>query len=106
MTDPAPAPYEPTPYAAPYGQAKTNTLAIIALILGFVIPPGGIIVGHIALGQIKKTGEAGRGLALAGTILGYVLTIGGILYAIGTVIFVLLALSAGAGDYPSTGYGY
>ncbi len=30
----------------------------------------GIICGHIALGQIRRTGEAGHGLALAGTVLG------------------------------------
>ena len=35
---------------------------------------GGIIAGHIALGQIKRTGEGGRGMALAGSIIGYVYT--------------------------------
>ena len=65
----------PTPYTAPAAPAgKTNTLAIIALIGAFVFPLAGIICGHIALGQIKKTGEAGQGLALWGTILGYVFT--------------------------------
>ncbi len=52
----------------------TNTLAIVALILGFVVPLGGIICGHLALGQIKRTGESGHGLAMAGTVIGYVLT--------------------------------
>ncbi len=102
---PAAAPYQATPYAAASGpQAKTNTLAVVALVLGFLLPLGGIIVGHIALGQIKKTGEAGRGLALAGTVLGYVLTIGGILFGIGFVILGIIA-SANA-PYDAYNYNY
>lgn len=30
-----------------------------------------MIFGHIALSQIKRTGQHGRGMALGGTILGY-----------------------------------
>ena len=63
---------EATP--APAAGRPTNTLAIIALIAAFIVPLAGIVVGHIALGQIKKTGENGHGLALAGTVLGYVFT--------------------------------
>lgn len=82
---------EPTPYTAPATGAgrPTNTLAIVALILGIVVPVAGIVVGHIALSQIKKTGEAGHGLALAGTVIGYVLTV---LYLILIVIGILLPL--------------
>ncbi|CAB4555799.1 unannotated protein [freshwater metagenome] len=53
--------------------AKTNVLAIVSLvtsILGFSLV--GIITGHIGLSQIKKTGEAGSGLAIAGLVIGYV----------------------------------
>ena len=64
-------------YPAP---AKTNTLAIVSLvsaIVGFVLIPFipsvvAVITGHMSLGQVKKTGEQGRGLALAGTIVGWV----------------------------------
>jgi hypothetical protein len=97
MTDPiAPEPTPaPLPPAAPayapvaVGQ-KTNTLAIVALILGIVVPIGGIIVGPIALGQIKRTGEGGRGLALAGLIIGIVIT------AIYVISFVLIGIAAAA----------
>lgn len=65
-----------------------NVLSIVALIGAFVVPLVGIICGHIALSQIKKTGEQGRGLALWGTILGYVFTIG--------YILLLVALIGGA----------
>ncbi|HEV7848511.1 MAG TPA: DUF4190 domain-containing protein [Mycetocola sp.] len=53
---------------------KTNVLAIVALILGIIIPIGGIICGPIALSQIKRTGESGKGLAKAGLIIGIVIT--------------------------------
>ena len=59
----------PPAYATAPAAGKTNTLAIVALILGIVVPLGGIIVGPIALGQIKRTGESGRGLAIAGIII-------------------------------------
>lgn len=65
-------PYPPQ-YGQPYATGpRTNTLAIIALIAAFAVPPAGIICGHIALRQIKTTGEAGHGLALSGVIIGYV----------------------------------
>jgi hypothetical protein len=37
-----------------------------------VFAPAAIVTGHIARGQIRRTGEAGGGLALAGLIIGYV----------------------------------
>lgn len=88
MTDPT--------YAAPApGPARpTNTLAIIALIAAFVFPIAGIVVGHLALSQIKKTGEAGHGLALWGTILGYVFTALYILIIIISVVVPLLLLGS------------
>jgi uncharacterized membrane protein len=75
--------------------APTNTLAIVALILGFVVPLGGIICGHIALGQIKRTGENGHGLALAGTIIGYVLTGLTILFVVIYVIVIAAVVGSG-----------
>ncbi|QJU55349.1 DUF4190 domain-containing protein [Herbiconiux sp. KACC 21604] len=72
-----PVPPMPTGPAAPQyyapAPAKTNTLGIITLVLGvlgFGLVP--VITGHIALNQIKRTHEDGRGITLAGLILGYV----------------------------------
>jgi hypothetical protein len=100
-----PAPPAPQPYAQqqPYGGVayqpgmgpKTNTLSIVALILAFFVPLGGIICGHIALNQIKKTGEAGHGLALAGTVIGYVLFGLGLLFGIFYIIFFAALFSSG-----------
>ena len=69
---PQPQPQAQQPYSAQPAGPKTNVLAIIALIGGFVIPLAGIIVGFIALNQIKTTGEAGRGLAIGGIVVGFV----------------------------------
>ncbi len=38
----------------------------------------GIIFGFVALSQIKRTGQNGRGLAIAGIVIGAVVLVGGI----------------------------
>ena len=57
----------------------TNALAISSLvcgIIGWIIPILfallAIIFGHVARNQIKRNGQGGAGLALAGLILGYI----------------------------------
>lgn len=62
------------PVQGPYGgpvAPRTNTLSIVALVTGFFCSIAAVITGHLALGQIKRTGEDGRGLAVAGLVLGY-----------------------------------
>lgn len=49
----------------------TNGMAIASLVLAFVCTPLAVVFGHIALSQINRTGEGGRGLAIAGLCLGY-----------------------------------
>ena len=93
-----PAPQPPQGPVAP----PTNTLAIIALILGFVCAPAAIVTGHIALGKIKRSGESGRGLALAGTILGYVFTG---LAVIGTAIALIISATLGVAAVSAAGAG-
>ncbi|MGV9870583.1 DUF4190 domain-containing protein, partial [Rhodococcus koreensis] len=58
----------PVPPPPPVG--KTNRIAILSLILG-IVGPLGIVFGHVSLSQIKRSGERGEALALAGLILGY-----------------------------------
>jgi hypothetical protein len=60
-----PAPTEPA------AARKTNVLAIVSLVSAFFVSLVAIICGHIALSQIKRRGESGRGLAIAGLIIGY-----------------------------------
>lgn len=85
-------------------QARTNVLGIITLVLGvlgFGLVP--VITGHIALNQIKRTGEDGRGLTLAGLILGYVTLAGWLIVAF---FWVAVAGLAVIGAAAGSGYGY
>ena len=59
----------PPPYS-PQTRSSTNVLAIIALVGSFFIGLVGVICGAISLAQIKRTGEKGRGLAIAGIAVG------------------------------------
>jgi peptidyl-prolyl cis-trans isomerase B (cyclophilin B) len=72
-----PGPYGGYPgYPAYYPPPQeTNVLAVVALVGALCLPPVGIVAGHIALAQIKRTGADGRGLAIAGLVLGYVFTV-------------------------------
>lgn len=96
-------PYSGQPYSAqPYVQQPyvvtqsrgTNTMAILALIFGIVVPLLGIIFGHVAKSQIKNTGEDGDGLATAGLIIGYIHM--GLWVAGCCVYFVFIAAIFGA----------
>jgi hypothetical protein len=54
-------------------EQRTNTFAIVSLVTGVLgMSVLAIVFGHIARSQIRRTGENGNGLALAGLILGYV----------------------------------
>ncbi|MEN2741087.1 DUF4190 domain-containing protein [Microbacterium sp. X-17] len=84
----------PPPVYTPYPTGpRTNPLAIVSLISSlvglFIIPIiasiVGVITGHISLSQIKKTGENGHGMALAGVIIGWV-SLG--LWVIGIIVLI------------------
>lgn len=96
MTDQPPPAYlaAPPPPPAPPAAAKTNTLAIVSLVTAFFVSLAAIICGHIALSQIKRTGQSGRGLAIAGLILGYLGLVGGIIVAALLITFSLTTGSA------------
>jgi hypothetical protein len=66
-----------------------NTLAVVSIAsaisgIGALIA---VITGHVSLAQIKRSGESGRALAIAGTVLGY-------LHLAGWIIFGILAVVA------------
>ncbi|CAN5300610.1 hypothetical protein BH09ACT6_BH09ACT6_27550 [soil metagenome] len=97
MSMQAPPPVPPTPQFAPAlvqppASEKYNVLAIVSLVSAFLVSLVAVVTGHIALSQIKKSGEKGRGLAIAGLILGYLGILAGIVAAI--VLVVLLATGA------------
>jgi hypothetical protein len=89
-----PSPAAPAMAAA---SARTNGLAIASLACGlaqFAFGPlatiPAIVLGHMARSQIRRTGEQGAGLALAGLVLGWGAVILGIV-----LIAVGLAIAAG-----------
>jgi Domain of unknown function (DUF4190) len=99
---PPPA-YPPPGYGPPgYPPAgwgrPTNTVAILALVMAFVFAPAGLILGIVARKQIRETGEDGDGLALAGII------VGGIVTAI-FVFFIVLWIIAFAAFADSGSFG-
>lgn len=100
--------YAQGPYAqGPYGQppyqtwnqgyspfnhpAPVNGLAIAALVLGILcfLPGVGLVLGLIALSQIRKRGERGKGLAIGGSVLS----------TIGLALWVLALATGGASDF-------
>lgn len=81
---PPPGPGYPPPQAA----VGTNGMAIASLVcslLGWICVIGpilGLIFGFIALGQIRRTGQGGRGIAIAGIVIGVVAIVLGIVVGI------------------------
>jgi len=77
----------------PFPQApKTNTLAIVSFVSAFFIGVLAIVTGVLALAQIRARGEAGRGLALAGIIIGSVSTL---FTALAVVLAIVVATTMG-----------
>jgi hypothetical protein len=86
------APPPPPGAAAAYRPRGTNGLAVAALVLGllgFGLLP--VIFGHVALAQIRRTGDAGSGMAIAGLVLGYLV----LASLVVTVVIVLIAVGGG-----------
>lgn len=94
---PPPPPVAPPPAtpsgawsAAPPVQQRTNGFAVASLVLGIlfcglVTAILSVIFGNVALGQIERSngGQKGRGLAIAGIVLGWV----------GIVLLVIMAFT-------------
>ena len=54
-------------------QPPLNTFAVLAPIFGILVPPAGVAFGHLALPQIKRTGERGWLAAVCGLVIGYLM---------------------------------
>ena len=76
-----------TPYTP--ASDRYNILAIIGFIASFFVSVVGIVLGFIALSQIKRTGEKGRGLAIAAIVIGFAALILGVIA--GVLFFAALA---------------
>ncbi|MGI5292351.1 DUF4190 domain-containing protein [Nonomuraea polychroma] len=97
--------YGYNPYGPPQQPRSTNGMAVASLVLGIIglifcgvtsIP--GVILGHVAMNKIKRTGEEGQGMAVAGLVTSYITVV---LWALCWLVFgglwlSLLGLSAAA----------
>jgi hypothetical protein len=87
------------PIAAP---PPTNTMAIVSLVLSLVglacglAAPVGAILGHVARRQIRERGENGAGMALAGIIVGWIVTGLYLIYVAFLIVFVIYAAKNGS----------
>jgi hypothetical protein len=87
VTPPAPPPAPPARPTFVRASSPTNGLAIASLVLGLLWMGWtgsvlAVVFGHIAMGQIARSGQSGRGIALAGLVLGYI--------GLATLVFALL----------------
>lgn len=91
---PAAVPSEPQPSAS-----SVSVLAVLSIGLVWANSIAGILLGHLALAQIRRTGERGRELALAGLIVGYILTALGMMLFVTWLVFMFAVVTqAGPGQ--------
>jgi len=92
---PLPPQQQPQYAAAPPAQPGYNTMAIVGFILAFFVSIVGAVLGFVALSQIKRTGEQGRGLAIAAVIIGLV----EVVLTIILTIIIIASLGVAAANY-------
>ncbi|WND35351.1 DUF4190 domain-containing protein [Streptomyces sp. BB1-1-1] len=90
-------PQQPYPggWGQPYGayprQPPVNGVAIAAFVLGVLcfVPAVGLVLGLIALAQIRRRGERGKGFAVAGSVLS----------SVGLALWVVSLSTGAAGEF-------
>lgn len=105
MSEQYPAPYDQQPTGAG-PEAKTNTLAIVGFVASFLVNIVGIIVSAIALKQIKQSGEKGRGLAIAGLVIGSLSLLVGLIIGILMIVGIVNAAQNGTITSSTTSYSF
>ncbi|NVN50069.1 peptidylprolyl isomerase [Mycolicibacterium hippocampi] len=68
----------------------TNSLAIASLVCAFLFAPLGVLFGHMSLSQIKRSGEDGRGLAIAGLVIGYLVIVFTVVVVVVSAVFLVV----------------
>jgi hypothetical protein len=89
---PAPPPQEIVRPVFVRSRAPTNGFAIASLVIGalwmwWIGSVLAVVFGHVALNQIERTGQSGRGMAIAGLVLGYL--------GVATMLFAMLVVAFG-----------
>jgi hypothetical protein len=97
---PVPGMYYPPPYGYPIVERRMNGLAIASFVLGlFCIAWIGsilaVIFGHVALGQISRSRDTGRGLAIAGLVLGYI----GLVFLLFYIVLRVMIANPGSSSF-------
>jgi hypothetical protein len=90
--------YPPFPMAPEYGpKPEVNGLAISSLVLGLMMClwPAALVLGITALVKMRRRPQRGRGLAIAGTVLGMVGMFGTVFGIAAGAIHARLATSSG-----------
>ena len=95
---PKPVPVPPAFRPVPLGPPRTNAYAVASLVCGIAgtmiglpaVPA--VVLGHMARRRIRATGEQGDGLAVAGLVLGYVVT--GLMLAFAALLVFVVVLAA------------
>ncbi len=110
---PPPPGYGQVPGAGPGGAPRTNTKAVVALVIGVLSPILGlccflfglagiaaIVVGRQARTEIAGSGgtQSGEGMAKAGVILGAIGTVIGLL----SIVWVVIVFTTGNGSFTFT----
>ncbi|MCX2750468.1 thioredoxin domain-containing protein [Arthrobacter sp. MI7-26] len=98
-----PSPWPDPRQGYPPPSLRTEPLAIASLVCSFVISLLGIIFGHIALARIRRSGDGGRGLAVAGLVIGYAGLAAGTLAAVLALTLVSTGLTMTAGQWIGSG---
>lgn len=112
QTEPTPAPTSPPPTAPPpYPQSasasgpaagRTEPFAIVSLVVALagwvlcLLPVTGIVAvvfGHLARSRTKRNGTKGRGMALAGVIVGYVQIVVGVIAIVTLIVVVVISIN-------------
>jgi hypothetical protein len=95
MSTPTQTPPPAAPPPAPTSQG-TSPLAVAGLVLAFLLPLIGAILSFVALGQTGRGKRTGRGLAIAGAVIGTLLTLGGVVAVV--MSFVVAGAAVQAAD--------
>jgi len=71
---------------------RTNAMAVASMIVGilwlyWIGSILALVFGYVARGQIRRTGEAGNGMAVAGIVLGWI--------GVGVLTLFVIAIAAG-----------
>ena len=87
---PPPPPPDAVPAVTP-SERGVNGLSVASLVVSLTCcGPIGMILGFVALRQIKKSGEQGRGMAIAGVVIGALSIVAGVLWIVAAVVGTVL----------------